>query len=69
MNRGTWWATVHGVGNKRRDLATELTCIALVEGLEMQKDRKGKGLQAPALTAENTEGAPSLLPACMTHRC
>jgi hypothetical protein len=46
--RGTWWATVHGIGNNRRDLATELTCIALVEGLEMQKDRKGKGAAGPS---------------------
>ena len=30
------------------DLATELTCTALVEGLEMQKDRKGKGAAGPS---------------------
>ena len=42
MNRGTWWATVQGLEIIGHDLATERTCIALVEGLEVQTDRKGK---------------------------
>ena len=51
MDRGAWWAAVHGFANRGYDVGTEHTCIKVekvggevTENLECQADYKMESL-------------------------